>query len=91
MELARAAALRRAADRLDAAAASLDVALEPVRRHRRPDVWRGPAATAFDADLGSHQRQLRDIAAAARHRARALRHQAAELETAARGDRAAVG
>ena len=54
------AALRAQAARLRATAASLPYALRYVVAATGPDVWRGPAAKSFEAELhrrGKHLRQ----------------------------------
>lgn len=82
-------ALRAAADRLEATAASLDHVLDALVRQRHAVVWRGPAATAFDDHVTLHRRRLAEVCASARRRAQLLRAEALERETAAQ--RADVG
>jgi uncharacterized protein YukE len=53
------AALRAQAARLRATAASLPRALVYVVAATGPDVWRGPAAKAFEAELDRREKHLR--------------------------------
>lgn len=52
------AALRAQAARLRAAGAALPLALRDVAAATGPDVWRGPAAKAFDGELARRRKHL---------------------------------
>lgn len=52
------AALRAQAARLRAAGGALPLALRDVAAATGPDVWRGPAANAFDDELARRQKHL---------------------------------
>src|SRR3954452_19909386 len=54
--------LRSTAARLNAEAAWLSGALDPIAVAAGPAVWRGPASARFDADLQDERRRLAAVA-----------------------------
>lgn len=74
------AALRAQAARLRAAGASLPLTLRDVAAATGPDVWRGPAAKAFDEELAQRRKQLDRCSEELEAVARRLLSLAAEVE-----------
>jgi len=70
------------ARRLEAVAATVDTALDPVVAHHRPDVWQGARADRFGHELVDQRAWLRAAADQLTVDARLLQARATLLRTA---------
>lgn len=83
------AALRAQAARLRAAGASLPLMLRDVAAATGPEVWRGPAAKAFDEELAQRRKHLERCGEELEALAKRLLTMADEIEARERAERAA--